>query len=584
MNRPSFPSRLLGRMAPVLLFVLIHGPAGATTYYADPAGGSMSNAGSAAQPWSTLEAVFAANKTFAPGDIILLRSGYHGFPSVKGNNAGVVTIQPESGAVPKLRKLIVRSGSNWVISGLDICTENGNPGTYDTGNLVDIQSSANHITLENCVIRNALSIAGWSVTDWQTRLGKGAALNVTAPSTTLRGNALTNAGFAISLGKSATNSLVSHNTITNFFNDAMRGLADFCTFEYNVVTNSYVSDANHDDFFQNWSVGSDGVVGHGTVYNVTLRGNIFLSVTDPAQPLQAPPQGVGCFDGMFENWVVENNVISSQTYHGISLYGAINCRIVNNTVIENPITGINQPVRPWILITQHKAQSDGTPWLVPSSGNIVRNNITAKGASIVTGGGTIDHNVMTTAYSTYFTNFSALDFSLSSTSPAIGAGQAMDAPAADILGRIRTVPYDLGAYKYPSAYEQWLQANDLPLDASGSGDPAANPSGDGLSNAMKCALGLSLDSRGYAGRMSAGTIIAGGAEYLSLTFTRPEPPPIGITYTVKTGANLLTWSAADTIQVSTVVTGALRSITIRDTKALDGPDPTRFIRLEVVLP
>ena len=46
------------------------------------------------------------------------------------------------------------------------------------------------------------------------------------------------------------------------------------------------------------------------VRNVTLRGNRFLSHTDPAQPLRAAVQGIGCFDGLFENWVIEDNIIS----------------------------------------------------------------------------------------------------------------------------------------------------------------------------------------------------------------------------------------------------------------------------------
>src|SRR5690606_15427910 len=45
------------------------GPSG-DTYYVDPTNGSMSNPGTSAQPWSTLEDVFDAGKTFNAGDII----------------------------------------------------------------------------------------------------------------------------------------------------------------------------------------------------------------------------------------------------------------------------------------------------------------------------------------------------------------------------------------------------------------------------------------------------------------------------------------------------------------------------------
>lgn len=417
----------------------------AASYYVDPATGSMSNPGTAASPWSTLEAVFTAKKTFAAGDVIYLRSGYHGAPYIKGYNS--LTIQPDTGATPKLKTLVVNSSSQLVISGLDICPAHASPQTYVTGNLVDIQGGTSHITLQNCLIRGATDITNWSVTDWQTKLGKGSAINVYGSHSVIANNILQNVSFGISLQKTAVFSLVSHNTLTNFYNDASRVLSDDTVFEYNTFTNSFVSDSNHDDFFQSWSVGSDGKVGTGTVYRVTVRGNVFISHTDPNQPLKAAPQGVGCFDGMFEGWVIENNVISSKTYHGISLYGAINCTIVNNTVVENAAAG-SSSVRPWILIHEHKDVSTGVPWPVKCSGNIVRNNITTSAASMPATAGVIDHNTATTAYGNYFANYANFSFSLLPTAPAVNAGSTANAPATDILGRTRTVPYDLGAYEY----------------------------------------------------------------------------------------------------------------------------------------
>ncbi len=424
----------------------------ATDYYVDPATGNMSNPGTSALPWSTLEAVFTANKTFVAGDTLRLRNGYHGAPSVKGNNSGIVTIQPDTGAVPKLKKLTFKSGSQWVATDLDICPQNAGAGIYDTGSLVDVQSTCSYITVKNCLIRPASDITGWTVTDWQTKLTKTSnAINVNAAHSTILDNDVFNASFGIVLGKTAVFSLVSGNTITNFYNDAMRGLADDCVFEYNLVQNSYVADSNHDDFFQSWSTDAAGTVGAGTVYRVTLRGNTFLGYTDPAQPLVAQPQGAGLFDGMFQDWVVENNVIASKTYHGISFYGAINCKIINNTVIENPLD-VSSSLRPWILVTSHKDQANGTPWPVPSSGNIVRNNITAKGATVIAGGGVADHNVNTTAYTTYFKDYVNFNFDLSATSPARDTGLDTDAPTIDILGRTRTTPFDIGAYEYQATF------------------------------------------------------------------------------------------------------------------------------------
>jgi len=436
-------------------------------YYVDPATGSMANPGTSTSPWSTLEAVFTANKTFLAGDIIHLRSGYHGLPTVKGNNTGPVTIQPDTGASPQLKRLIVKTASHWVITGLAICPEFAGAGLYEPGrNLVEIQSTCSFITIENNTLKHSLSIAGWSQTDWETRLGNG--ISVAGPHCHIVGNALENINFGISVSKTAPFAVVSGNTITAFAGDGMRGLADDGLFENNLLQDCYVNNSNHDDFFQSWSTDASGAVGKGTVYRITLRGNIFISRRDPNQPLYAAPQGIGCFDGMFQDWVVENNLIVTRTYHGISLYGAINCRIVNNTVVENPVD-VPSSVKPWILITNHKNNSDGTPWPVLPSGNVVRNNISSKPASMVAGGGLIDHNQTTTAYTTYFNDYPNFDFSLLSTAPAVDAGSSIDAPAVDINGNPRSLPYDIGAYEYqglPVAYEGFTYASTLNVNTA----------------------------------------------------------------------------------------------------------------------
>src|SRR5579859_2135172 len=153
----------------ILCVVLLHESGFATDYYCDPASGSMSNPGTSASPWSTLEAVFAAGKTFSAGDNIYLRNGYHGFPVITGNNSGYVTIQPQAGQSPGLKMLLVQNASKWVISGLTISPElNGQYFNSET-NIVELKSSASYITIQNCFIYGALSLTGWSFTDIQTK-------------------------------------------------------------------------------------------------------------------------------------------------------------------------------------------------------------------------------------------------------------------------------------------------------------------------------------------------------------------------------------------------------------------------------
>lgn len=466
-----FASSLLA-VSLTLMLILLAGfaPAAfAADYYVDPATGSMSNPGTSASPWSTLEAVFTANKTFQPGDVIHLRSGYHGFPQVKGINTDYVTIQPDSGATPKLRRLIVKAADKWLIKGLDICPENLAPGTYDAADLVYIYGTCTNITLENNTIRGALSITGWTGDEWKTRLGKKSAIVTYAPGTILTGNTLENVSFAITVSKSASNSTISGNTITNFLNDGMRGLADNCTFEYNLIQNNYLNDAayNHDDFFQSWSTDAQGQVGLGTVYNMVLRGNIFISQTDPNQELPANPQGIGCFDGLFEGWVVENNlVVVSGTSHGISLYGALDCRIVNNTVVVNPAGApYSTSFQPSVRIFQHKRFGQvGYEFIPTVSGNTIRNTLVTRTVSIPAGGGTADHNLtLVSNYTDYFNDYAGFDFSLKATAPAVDAGSDTDAPTIDIEGTPRGTPFDIGAYEFvdegaPVVYEGFTYA------------------------------------------------------------------------------------------------------------------------------
>ena len=566
----------------------------AATYHVNPATGSMSNPGTASQPWSTLEAVFTANKTFAPGDEILLYSGYHGAPTVKGNNSATVTIRPASGAAPKLMRMSVNSASRWDIAGLDICPENlaaGTTYTVSTG-VVYVASSCNRITVRDCNIRGANSIAGWGFGDWDGKVRL--AFRTDAEYTVLSNNRISNFQFAISVQKPAKFSNFIGNTIQNFSHDAIVALADDCLFESNTVTDAFITNAQHkadgssqhDDFFQSWSL-AEGVsgTGTGTVYRITLRGNKFISATSTTGSDRTDPHGLGLFDGYFEGWVIENNLVVTDQWHGIAVYGAIDCKILNNTVVQNPFPSNGDSNKPWIKIEKHKTRS------TPSTGNLVRNNITAYGIEILNSDATSDSNLTTTAYTTHFNNYTALDFSLKPTSSAKDAGSSVGAPTKDITGATRSAPIDQGAYEYGASsggatgttYTDWLTANGLPTDGSGLGEKTANPLKDGVINEMKFALGLPITVLGYGGRVTTGTTIISNQRYLTLTYICPDPAPAGVSYEVKSAGSLSGWSSTSVTETSNTVTGGLRTRTYRDTTPI-GSSNKRFIRLEAFAP
>jgi parallel beta-helix repeat protein len=144
---------------------------------------------------------------------------------------------------------------------------------------------------------------------------------------------------------------------------------------------------------------------------------------------------------MYEDWLIENNVVITDHWHGVSLYGAKNCKIINNTVID---PNNNDPGPPWIRITAHK---DGRK----STDNIIRNNLTtslSNDADI----GEVDHNfsIRFNSYESYFVNVDSFDVSLKESARAIDRGSEDSAPSIDIIGtpRPQGEGYDLGAFEY----------------------------------------------------------------------------------------------------------------------------------------
>jgi parallel beta-helix repeat protein len=411
----------------------------ATNYYCDPATGNRNNPGTAASPWKNLYEVFRyPTVTFVAGDTIFLRNGYHGTPIVGGNNNGYVYIKPEAGHQPTINRLQVNNAKYWDISGLKISPEFTSPQVFDKKTLVEISTSTSYIKVSNCTMYSVSDLTNLDSATVKDKFSSG--ISVAGPNCTFTDNIITGIVNGVTVSKTATFCQFNNNLIDGFTNDGMRGLADSCNFEYNVVKNCYGYDDNHDDGFQSWSTGPTGSVGGGTVKNIVLRGNIFISMTDPNMPLQNPSrgmQGTGNFDGWFENFLIENNVIVSDMYEGIALYGAKNCKIINNTVVKNPYKNV-VPV-PWIKVAKHKNGSNST-------GNIVRNNYTSALSDM--NGVTQSNNIVSTSYATHFVDYPNLDLHLKSTSTGINAGTATDAPLIDIEKNTRTGLPDVGAYEY----------------------------------------------------------------------------------------------------------------------------------------
>ncbi len=433
----------------------------AADFHVDPVNGSSRGDGSAERPWRKIQEVFDAGLVESqqwdklpyteqsvlvvknagapvrPGDTIWLRSGYHGDLLInRYYNVGHITLAAEEGHTPRLSSLRIRSGSHWAIRGLTISAEFGAP--YQRRTLVDLDSHSWHgpvhdIVVERCVIRSVADASAWTAGDWNELACNG--MQVDGTRMTIRDNRLRNVNFGISVA--ASDSLIAGNLVENFAGDGLRGLGDHCTFEYNTVKNCYKVNANHDDGFQSWSRGPDGV-GSGEVVGVVLRGNTIINYEDPNQPHRGTLQGIGCFDGTFVDWVVENNVIITDHWHGITLGGARNCLVSNNTVLDRNDV---RPGPPWICIGNHK---NGT---APVN-CVVRNNLATAFSSAA--GVLEENNLIIRNPAALFVDAEHFDLHLLPDAAAIDAGSSVGAPALDRdrIARPQGKGIDIGAYEW----------------------------------------------------------------------------------------------------------------------------------------
>ncbi len=201
----------------LLLLVACATIASAATYHLDPASGRLENDGSSEKPWPALDQVIKAGliqardksgELFHPagpiraGDRLRLRDGYHGNILLNGYHFPTsLVVEAEAGQHPRLARVMLRGGSHWIFSGLDI-----SPAYAPTTDKATIFAALPHdkygpaswISVEHCRISSNPTGAVWITTnEWLEQACDGITLD----------------GDRLIVAPEATNTLIEGNTV-----------------------------------------------------------------------------------------------------------------------------------------------------------------------------------------------------------------------------------------------------------------------------------------------------------------------------------------------------------------------------------
>lgn len=338
----------------LLLFVWSLDALSQSTFYVDPGASPYGADGSEVNPFVSFQALLDSGKVaqhsfvkpydatnpkvvggsdraeIQPGDRVVLLPGKHGDVSIDGFvNPTFIDVVGVPGA--ELSGLRLRGSSGWRFESLTITEprpkQESNKATLiwiDNHNWVGPSSD---IVIKNCFIGATADISAWSKEDWYDYAYNGILTRGT--DVLIEGNQLVGVGMGIeSSGKST---LIRSNVIRDFLDDGVRLNGSFSEFSGNIVMNPVIADDNHDDLFQSFSHGTFGA-GSASVDSNRVLKNLFANFVDRDSPLYTESQGIGMFDGLYQNWTVSGNVVLVNHWHGISFMGLRNSLIEDNLV------------------------------------------------------------------------------------------------------------------------------------------------------------------------------------------------------------------------------------------------------------
>ncbi|MFQ1701363.1 right-handed parallel beta-helix repeat-containing protein [Loktanella agnita] len=328
--------------SPVIARDLYVAPIGAPTHV-DPDG-------SDARPYPSLADAFRMT-TVNGGDRLLMREGSYG-PLVLGglDYDRPVIFQPVPGEIARVDYIAVKNSRNLTIRDLHVIPD------QPTGQrvLVQTDSVSSDISFEGLHVQSRpdLEYRAWRFADWTGPMAVGG-VRLNGPRNRLLDSRII--GMTTGITSTGVGAQVIGNYLSGFSADGLRGLGDETTFVGNRIEDCIKIDGNHDDGFQAWAPRGDQA--GATLSGLVLEQNSFIEWTGPPNhPLRCVLQGIGMFDGPYQDIRIRNNLVAVSAYHGITVSGAQGLEIVGNTVVLID-AGISAG-HPWIMIGNGK---EGTP-------------------------------------------------------------------------------------------------------------------------------------------------------------------------------------------------------------------------------
>ena len=314
----------------------------------EPSDSGAPRDGSVDAPFTSLaEALtaLAADK----GNRILLKAGEYGNVHWKNlQPGGLVQIESETPGAAHFDSLELSNVHNLHMTGFSVWPRNLD---RKQKTLVKANKHSSRLRFEGFDLRGRAdareTYMTWSQQDWKSTW-RANGFRLEGPQMQVIRSRVT--GIAFGITTLNTQALVAGNIVEGFSGDGLRGLGDHSRFTGNVVANCFDVDNNHDDSFQSWAPRNKGA--DSTVRDITVEDNLFWEWTSAnAHPLRCRLQGVGLFDGFYQDFKIRNNLIVVNSYHGISIYGGIDSVIANNTVVHPD----GQPGEfPWINVHAHR--------------------------------------------------------------------------------------------------------------------------------------------------------------------------------------------------------------------------------------